>query len=99
MTQHAMNIEDAGISAAFLRNHRGEVCIAFSDPSYVRADAIWIDEQSLAVHAIIHHASHLIGNVSEGMMQAFKHNNDALLTAVRPDGTILELRAPIQGER
>ena len=28
---------DEGVNAAFMRNHRGAVCIAFSDPSYVRA--------------------------------------------------------------
>jgi len=34
--------------------------------------------------------------VSEGMADAFVNNREALLTALRPDGTVFELLAPVQ---
>src|SRR3982751_1895058 len=72
------------VDAAFMRNHRGEVCIAFTDPVYVRADAILVDPQTCSIQAVLHEASHRLGHVSEGMIDAFTQNNEALLTAMRP---------------
>lgn len=84
------------VDAAFMRNHRGEVCIAFSDPVYVRAETIVVDRKTCSIHAVLHESSHLLGHVSEGMADAFVHNREALLTAMRPDGTVFELVAPVQ---
>jgi hypothetical protein len=88
--------DDDYINAAFMRNHRGNVCIAFSDPAYARADSVLVDADHLAIHLIIHGNSYFIGHVSEGMLGAFCENGTALLTALRPDGTVLELEAPIE---
>lgn len=85
-----------GLNAAFMRNHRGQVCIAFADPDYVRAEAIFVDRDSMSIYAIIHQASHFIGSVSENMTNAFVGSHEALLTALRPDGSVLELTAPVQ---
>jgi hypothetical protein len=90
------SMQDHVQNAAFMLNHRGAVCIAFSDPAYVRADAILIDKSNLCVFAILHEGCHLIGYISEEMAKAFSENQEALLTALRPDGSILELSAPIQ---
>ena len=90
--------EDA-INAAFMRNHRGEVCIAFTDPAYVRADAVSVNPDSLAVFVIVYENKFFVGHVSENMVQAFKSNDQALLTSLRPDGTVMELMAPIQVQR
>lgn len=87
---------DEGVNAAFVRNNRNEVCITFSDPSFVRSDTIWLDSDELAIHAFLEGKSVLIGYVSEGMAGAFADNDNALLTALRPDGTIFELFAPIR---
>ncbi len=87
---------DKGINAAFMSNHRGEVCIAFSDPVYARADTILLDRQSRAIHVVIHQSSFFISHVSEAMASAFENNKQALLTAIRPDGSLLELFAPIE---
>jgi hypothetical protein len=84
------------IDAAFMRNHRGEVCITFADPVYVRAETIVVDRKTCSIHAVLHEASHLIGQVSEGMADAFVNKREALLTALRPDGTVFELVAPVQ---
>lgn len=82
--------------AAFLYNERGEVCIAFADPAYVRSETILADERDLSLHAVLHESSHLIGQVSEGMFAAFTGRKEALLAAVRSDGSIFELMAPIE---
>lgn len=87
---------DEGIRAAFLRNHHGKVCITFADPAFVRSDSIVIDPNDHAVYAILHEAAYFISRVSEAMARAFTENEEALLTAVRPDGHVFELIAPIQ---
>lgn len=85
-----------GLDAAFMRNHRGQVCIAFADPDYARAESIFVDQDTFAIYAVIHQASHLVGTVSEGMLAAFAESREALLTALRADGSLLELMAPVQ---
>jgi hypothetical protein len=89
---------DDGVDAAFMRNHRGEVCIAFSDPAYVRAETILVDCKDCSIHAVLHENAHLLGHVSEGMAEAFVHNREALLTAMRADGTVFEMIAPVHIE-
>lgn len=93
---HQVNQDEAVINAAFLRNHRGQVSIAFSDPAYVRADAIMVDPENYSIYALIFENQFLIGSVSDAMIAAFKDNRQALLTALRPDGRILEMHAPIK---
>jgi len=88
--------EDQGISAAFLRNHHGKVCIAFADPAYVRADAILLDQKDGSVHAILHQNSFFISRVSEPMCKALAENDKALLTAIKADGSVFELFVPVQ---
>ena len=88
--------EEAGISAAFLRNHHGKVCIAFSDPVYVRSDAIVVNPENMSVYAILHESAHFISQVSESMARALAENTEALLTCIRNDGTVFELSAPVQ---
>jgi hypothetical protein len=97
MAHHAVLPEPLeGLPAAFMRNHRGQVCIAFADPAYARADSIFVDRANLSIYAVVHQASHFVGTVSEGMATAFADSPEALLTALRSDGSILELSAPVQ---
>lgn len=97
MALEALNVEpQEGISAAFMRNHHGKVCIAFSDPAYVRADTVVIDPKDFSVHVILQEASHFVTQVSDVMARTLAENEEALLTAVKPDGSIFELFAPIQ---
>ncbi len=90
--------EVEGVSAAFLRNHHGKVCIAFSDPAYVRSDAIVLNPRDFSVYAVLHESAHFISRVSDTMARALAENTEALLTCVKPDGTIFELFAPVQME-
>lgn len=87
---------DDGVSAAFMQNHRGMVCIAFADPEWVRADMIVVDRPTGSIHAILHESQHFIGHVSEAMASAFASRKEALLTALRPDGTIFEMMTPVK---
>ena len=86
----------AAIGAAFLRNHRGQVCIAFADPSYVKADIIVIERDACRVRAIIDDENYMLGHVSEAMADAFAESKQALLTALQSDGSVFEHVAPIQ---
>lgn len=88
--------KETGINAAFMSNYRGEICIAFSDPVYTRADSILLDKHSHAVHVIIHGNAYLVTHVSDAMANVLENNREALLTAIRPDGTLLELTVPIE---
>ncbi len=83
------------VQAAFLCNRTGDVCIAFDDPAFVQSDAILIDVEKGNIHAILHEADRLLGHVSPIMLKAFRSRDTALLTAVRPDGSIFEMTAPV----
>lgn len=93
-TEHDHGFE--GVNAAFLRNHRGDVCIAFADPAYVRAEKILIDNERQSIHAILHESLYFLGEVSETMMGAFEIRQEALLTSLRTDGTIYETMVPVE---
>jgi len=84
-----------GIEAAFMRNHRGDVCIAFSDPAYARSESIVFDRKNHALYALVHESCHYIGKISDAMVQAFDAQKQVLLTAIRPDGSVIEMMAPI----
>jgi hypothetical protein len=86
---------DHDLHAAFLCNRGGDVCIAFDDPVYVGSEAILIDADQRTVHAVLHQSQWLLGYVSQAMMQSFCQRPEALLTALRPDGSIYEMMAPI----
>jgi hypothetical protein len=88
--------QQEGVNAAFLRNHRGDVCIAFADPAYVRAEKILIDPSNQAIHAILHGSLYFLGAVSDVMVDAFHTRQQALLTSLRPDGTIFEVMVPVE---
>lgn len=97
MATKAMNLrqDTETLDAALLSNRRGEVCITFEDPVFVHADAIFVDPADKAIHAVIYERPYLVAYVSEAMLASFAHSKEALLAAVNPDGTILELMAPV----
>ena len=71
------------------------VSISFDDPAYVCADAILIDPGRYSVHAVLHEAEWLVGHVSPAILKAFQVHGKARLSAVRPDGSVLTLQAPV----
>ena len=98
MSAEALELEQVqeGIRAAFMCNHHGKVCIAFSDPAYAQADAIYLDKDNRRLHVVLHGNAFFISEISEAMTKAFEENKEALLTAIRADGSLLELIAPIE---
>lgn len=82
-------------NAAFLYNHAGGVRISLSDPAFVHADAIVLDRATLSVFAVLHAAPHYLGAVSDKMADAFSKNSHVLLSALRGDGSVFELTAPV----
>lgn len=85
------------LDAALLKNRRGEVCITFDDPVFVHADAVYVDQDEQAVYVLIYERPYLVARVSQGMAAAFLKAKEVLLAAVQPDGSILELVAPVLG--
>ena len=88
-----MNME--AVQAAFLCNRKGDVCIAFDDPAFVQAELILVDREEGGIYAILHESDHLLGRLSPTMRGAFLKRETALLTALKPDGTIFEMMAPV----
>lgn len=82
--------------ATFLQNQRGEVCISMDDPAYVRAETVLIDRTDGSVHAILHESDHLLGHATPLMLKAMTDHGSALLSALRADGTLLEISAPVR---
>lgn len=83
------------VQAAFLCNQKGDVCIAFDDPAYVRADAIAVDPRTYSIYAVLHENERFLGHISSALIQAFCEQETALLTALRPDGSLFEMKAPV----
>ncbi len=86
-------------SAAFFRGHDGRVRISLSDPTYVHSDAVVIDPSTLCVFAILYESPHYLGPVSKDMAEAFSRSDHVILSAMRPDGSVFELSAPICARR
>lgn len=74
--------------------------MAFDDPVFVHADAIFLDPDDHALHAVMFQDSFLLTHISNEILEAFKASHEVLLAGVQPDGTVLQLLAPvIQGSR
>lgn len=86
-------------SAAFFRSPGGGVRITLSDPTYVHSDAVVIDPSTLCVFAILYESPHYLGPISRDMAEAFARNDQVILSAMRPDGSVFELSAPICARR
>ena len=83
------------LQTAFMKSAKGKVCIALSDPAYVRSDLILLDRRDNSVHAVLHESSHFLGHLTEGMANAFVDNKEILLCAVHTNGGIFELKSPL----
>jgi hypothetical protein len=86
----------ADVSSSFLRNGSGDVAIVFDDPTFVRAEIVLLDRSRGAVHALLHERLHLIGEVSRDMADMMCQKSDVLLSSVRPDGSVLDMRADLR---
>ncbi len=88
--------QKAEAEVGFIVNMKGEVCIAFSDPAFVQTDTVLVDPRAAHIHAILHQEDYDLGPVSPAILEQFGRRREALLAAVRPDGSIFELSVPIR---
>lgn len=81
--------------AVFFIDRAGCAAVAFSDPAFVRSDAIVVDRQDHSVHAVLHESAHLIGHVSPEMADVMVGKGEALLAALHTCGHVVDLLAPV----
>lgn len=84
-----------GVRATLSRNQDDALSIAFFDPTYVRADSVFYNSADHSIHAVIEGWSYYVGDADEVISSDLKSVKDIELMAVRPDGSILKMRAPV----
>lgn len=95
MAENKSNNTDTGMTAAVLMNGDGNVCINFDDPSYVRAQCVYVDKDTSQAYALLDEMQFLIGEISDAMLEGFDKSETVLLTGTLPEGKLLELYAPV----
>jgi hypothetical protein len=84
------------VSAVFMRNHRGEVCITISDAAFLGAEFLVIEEETSNVYAYYDDKITFLSDVSSGTIRAMKDARFAHLRAMRVDGTIGEIKIRVK---
>lgn len=79
------------ISSDFSVRDAGMVAISFDDPTFVRAESVLFDSSSGIVEVLLQGKLHPVGQVPEKLMLLFAENRDVILSAIRIDGSHLEL--------
>lgn len=82
-------------SASFMRNANGEVCIAFDDAAFARAEIVFIDPNSLEVTALLDGVQLHIGHISPDLAHSFMSHETVLLTGPHPMGYDVTLEAAL----
>jgi len=87
-------IENA--NALFMKNAEGEICIAFDDALYVRAESVFIDPASRQVTGLIDGMPVPFGVVSAKLASHFLKASRVLLTAPHPAGFDVTIHASLR---
>jgi len=82
-------------SAAFMRNANGEVCIAFDDAAFARAEIVFIDPRTYEVTALLDGVHLTLGHVSPDLAGSFMSHETVLLTGPHPMGHDVTLEAAL----
>jgi hypothetical protein len=83
------------VHSSFLVNQSGHVAIVFDDPNFVRSETIIFDRETGALHAVLHHQSHLVGQASGRILEALARQTRVTLSSTRIDGSQLDLVADL----
>lgn len=83
-----------GVPAQYSLDH-GLVFITFSDPAYVRSDAIIYSRGDSSLHAVLNEGLHLIGKVEGELCKTFASTSEVLLTAPHYYSGAINLRTPL----
>lgn len=82
-------------NVSFSRNAHGVVCISMDDPTFARADVVFIDRGSCQVSALLGDLHFKIGTMDADLASACLKTNSVILTARHPQGHDLALIAPV----
>lgn len=83
------------VVASKVTSNGTSVAIQFDDPNFVRAEWIRLDVQSGLLEAVLQEGSHEVGQVSKDLTDLLARQTHVVLSAVRPDGSILEMDANV----
>jgi hypothetical protein len=84
-----------GIPAHYSLNTQGQICITFSDPAYVRSDAIIFNRNDNSLHAVLNEGLHLIGNVEGDLRKSFAAKSEVVLSAPHYFSGSIKLKTPL----
>lgn len=85
----------ADISSSFKLKDNGGIHITLDDPTFVRAETVLVNIKSGEVSALLQQKLHSLGEAPANVMTAFQNKCDVTLTAIRIDGSCLELRSHV----
>jgi hypothetical protein len=83
------------IQSSFSVVDNGHIQITLDDPTFVRAETVLVNRQSLEVHALLQQKLHLLGALPSTLLMAFQKSSNVTLRAIRIDGSCLELKSQI----
>jgi hypothetical protein len=83
-----------GVPAQFSLDH-GLVRITFSDPAYLRADAIIFNRTDCSLHAVLNEGLHLIGRVEGELTKTFTATSEVVLAAPHYYSGAIDLKTPL----
>lgn len=83
------------IHSSFRLQDNGGVHIILDDPTFVRAETVLVDMRSGEIQALLHQKLHSLGPAPANIMAAFRDNSDVMLSAIRIDGSNLQLKSHV----
>lgn len=84
-----------GVPAHYSLNNAGQICITFSDPAYVRSEAIIFDRKDSSLHAVLNEGLHLIGTVEGDLTKIFAAKSEVVLSAPHFFSGTLNFKTPL----
>lgn len=85
----------ADIQTLFHVHETDGIHLTFDDPNFVRANMVVVDNKSGHVQALIDQKLYSLGTATQDILTAFCDKKSVLLSAVRTDGSVLELNAEV----
>lgn len=79
----------------FSRNPRGQLCIHFTDPAYVRSDLIIFDRKDSSLHAVLEGTSHFVGYAGPDLARNLHNEEEVVLAAPHYFSGVVKLSARI----
>ena len=81
------------VSTNVLLHASGKMAIMFDDPNFARCETIIFDETTGYLHAVLEDKPMSIGHITGALVKEFSKQSKIQLSALRPDGSMLNLDA------